>query len=44
MNIGIHASFLPQDDQDASPVFYRDTPGLGRTGFATVPSAISRAT
>src|ERR1700704_4357112 len=28
MNISIHASFLPQDDPDASLAFYRDTLGF----------------
>ena len=28
MDITIHASFLPQDDPDASQVFYRDTLGF----------------
>jgi hypothetical protein len=28
MNITIHSTFLPHDDPDASPAFYRDTLGV----------------
>lgn len=28
MGITLHASFLPPDDPDASPAFYRDTLGF----------------
>jgi hypothetical protein len=28
MDITIHASFLPHNDPDASPAFYRDTLGF----------------
>jgi catechol 2,3-dioxygenase-like lactoylglutathione lyase family enzyme len=32
MDITIHSTFLPHDDPDASPAFYRDTLGIEAEG------------